>query len=324
MTRSPLCLSRHSLAFALLAAPSMALAAGVDAGTLISNTATATYTSGSTSGSVQSNTVTLKVDELLDVAVTATSGSPVIVGASVGVLPFVVTNLGNGPEAFRLTVQSAVNGNAFDVAVSGVVADTNGNGSYDPGVDVAVGADGAIRSLTADEALAVFVLVRRPADASDGATSQLRLVAEAITGTGAPGRSFAGEGEGGGDAVVGATGARDETLAGMTASSATVALAKSFSIRDPFGGSQPVPGAVVTYAISATITGSGAIDDLRITDAVPAGTTYNPGSLALDAVAQTDASDADAGSAGANGILVALGNLAGGQSHTVTFDVTID
>jgi hypothetical protein len=55
-------------AAAALASPSYA--AGTPAGTAIVNTATATYDlPGGGTGTVTSNTVTLKVDELIDVAV---------------------------------------------------------------------------------------------------------------------------------------------------------------------------------------------------------------------------------------------------------------
>ena len=61
-----------------------------------------------------------------------------------------------------------------------------------------------------------------------------------------------------------------------------------------------------------------------VADSFPGGTTYGAGSLALDAAGLTDASDADAGEATASGISVNLGTVAGGTSHSVTFDVTID
>ena len=62
-----------------------------------------------------------------------------------------------------------------------------------------------------------------------------------------------------------------------------------------------------------------------MTDAIPAGTTYVPGSLALDAGALTDAADADAGTASnTGGISVTLGNTAAGSTRRVTFDVTVD
>src|SRR5436309_14639605 len=65
---------------AALAAP--AEAAGTAAGTTISNVATATYDlPGGGSGTVQSNIVSLKVDELIDVTVAWRDPSDIIGGA---------------------------------------------------------------------------------------------------------------------------------------------------------------------------------------------------------------------------------------------------
>ena len=280
-----------SSAFALVTlgaalVPSATHAIGVAAGTLIQNTASATYTSGTASGTVSSNTVSIKVDELLDVAVAGLTTTPAIAGAGNAVLEYSITNIGNGPEAFNVTVNPAVAGNAFDAAVQAVVVDTNGNGTYEPGVDQVLASGAATPQIAADDLLKIFVIVSLPAGASDGQNSQVQLTADPATGTGAPGTVFAGQGDGGGDAVVGASTASDNAKDTLVASLTTVAWAKSAAIADPFGGSQPVPGAVVTYALTAT--------------------------------------DTDTGQASASGIDVNLGTVAGGISKTVKFDVKIN
>ena len=99
---------------AIFAISAPAYAGGVSAGTLIENTATATYDDGDGPRTINSNTVTVRVDELLDVTVTSLDSGPI--GAAVGeqVLTFEVTNQGNGPEAFTLTANPAVAGNDLD------------------------------------------------------------------------------------------------------------------------------------------------------------------------------------------------------------------
>lgn len=313
-----------ALALSCLLSAGQVQAAGVSAGTLIQNTATASYNSGGSSVSVQSNTVTLKVDELLDVAMASQSGVPVSTGASTVAVPFALTNSGNGPEAFNLAVDPAVAGNQFDATVQSIVVDSNGNGVYDAGIDAVLGAGSPTPLIAADGSLTVFVLVTAPGSAADGQTSQLRLTAEPATGTGVPGTSFAGQGEAGGDAVVGASGGSGTALASLTASSVSVTLTKSAAIVDPFGGSKPLPGAVVTYTLVASVTGSSTATGLRIVDAIPTGTTYRAGTLTLDAAPLTDGVDGDAGTASAAGIDVALGDVAGGNSKTVTFAVSIN
>lgn len=309
---------------AVIGCTSAAHATGVTAGTLIQNTASATYTSGASTGTVQSNTVTIRVDELLDVAVAGLTSSPVPIGSSNVALGYSVTNTGNGPEAFNLAINPSVAGNNFDASVVSVAVDTNANGTYDSGVDQILGVGAPTQSLAPDATLRVFVLVNLPGGVSDGQTSQVRLTANAVTGTGTPGTTFAGQGQGGGNAVVGTSGATSNGLDSLIAQLSSVSLAKSAAIADPFGGTQPVPGAVVTYSLVATVSGSGTADALRITDAIPTGTTYQTGTLTLQGAGLSDASDADAGTASAAGIDVNLGSVAGGSTRTVTFAVRIN
>ncbi len=301
-----------------------AKAAGVDAGTLIENTATATYVDGTGPQTVDSNTVSVRVDELLDVTVTSLDAGPIGTATGDEVLTFEITNQGNGPEAFELTAEPAVAGNDFDTTVDGIAVDTNGNGTYDPGVDQILTAPETTAVLDADETLTVFVLVTVPASATDTQESDVELTVEAVTGTGAPGTSFAGQGVSGGDAIVGTTGADATATGSLLVGITTVDLVKSVTIVDPFGGTSAVPGSVVTFTISAEVVGSGSVDNLIVTDAFPADTTYVAGTLTLAGGALTDASGDDAGEATATGISVDLGTVAGGTTQAITFDVTID
>ena len=304
--------------------PIPSLAAGVDAGTLIENTATATYDGGGGTETVSSNTVTLLVDELLDVTVTSLDAGPIGTAPGEEVLTFEITNQGNGPEAYLLQAQPAVAGNDYDTTITAIAIDTNGNGTYDPGVDEILTAPQTTALLDPDAALTVFVVAEVPTGIADGDQSKVELVATAVTGSGTPGTTFAGQGADGGDAIVGTTGASaiasGELIAGIT----TVSLVKSAVIADPFGGTGAVPGATVTFAIAANVAGSGSVADLTVTDIIPSGTTYAAGSLQLDGAPLSDASGDDAGEAGASGIAVDLGTVAGGTSHQVTFSVTID
>lgn len=317
-------IAASSLVLSTLLAGTAVHADGVGAGTLIENTATATYDAGDGQVTVPSNTVTLRVDELLDVAVTSLNSGPVAATSGTAVLTFEVTNTGNGPEAFVLTANPAVAGNDFDTTVDTIAVDSNGNGVYDPGVDEVLTGPATTRILDADENLTVFVIVSVPGDVLDGEASDIDLLAEAVTGTGAPGTVFAGRGVDGGDAIAGAGGADDNAIGSILIGITSVELIKSASVSDPFGGSSAVPGSIVTYTITAAVSGSGSVADLVVTDTFPSGTTYGAGSLALDAAGLTDASDADAGEATASGISVNLGTVAGGTSHSVTFNVTID
>lgn len=320
---------RLAPAMALLAAAGAsgaANAAGTTAGTTINNTATATYDPGGGDVTVNSNSVSLLVDELLDVAVVSTDPGdvPVTPGATGQVTSFTVTNTGNGPEAFTLSGNGTLGGDDFDPGVTGIVLDSNGNGAYDPGVDTVYVAGSNDPLLTPDQSLTVFVLSSIPASTADGNRGEVQLSAVANTGSGAPGTSFAGQGAGGGDAVAGASGGDAVDNAFYLVQSATIAFVKSASVADPFGGSEVVPGAIVTYTLVATVSGSGTLTNVRVNDPVPAATSYQPGTLTLQGAALSDAADGDAGEVASNAVAVRLGNVSGGQTRTVTFQVRIN
>lgn len=316
-----------TLPFVLALLPSAVMAAGTTAGTTISNTATATFNDpGGAPQTTPSNTVDILVDELLDVTVASADPGDVTVvpGTTNRVLSFVITNTGNGSEAFRLTPNGSLGGDQFDPTTTSIVLDTNNNGVYDPGIDTVYTAGSNDPVLAPDTSVRAFVLSTIPGSAADLDRGIVTLTAAAITGTGAPGTSFPLAGQGGGDAVVGSSGADGVDDGAFVVQNATVALVKSAAVLDPFGGTEPVPGAIITYRLVATISGTGTLSNLVIGDAVPANTTYQTGSITLQSSGLSDAVDTDAGEFSSNAVSVRLGTLAGGTSRTVTFRVRIN
>jgi uncharacterized repeat protein (TIGR01451 family) len=326
---APLIVASATIAFA-----EPAQAVGTAAGTTISNTATATYTDViGTVINVPSNKVDIRVDEILDVTVVTADPGDVatLPGATNQILSFTVTNTGNGSEAFRLAAINTIGGDAFDPTTTSLVIDkspdggiTAPNGIYDAGIDEIYTPGSNDPVLAPDTSVKIFVLSTVPAAATDGQRGQTDLTATAITGSGAPGTSFAGRGQGGGDAVIGTTTALGRDDGFYIVNAATVAFVKSASVLDPFGGSRPVPGAIITYTLVATVSGSGSLANLAATDPVPASTTYVPGSITAQSVALTDVADADAGEIASNQIAVRFGTVPGGQTRTVTFKVKIN
>lgn len=322
-------LSLAAGAAALFLTPVSAQAAGTVAGTDIVNVAQATFDgpSGGSPVTIDSNIVTIKVDELLDV--TVVSSDPGDVATSPGLTgqatTYQVTNTGNGDEAFTLSADTAKPGDEFDTTFEQIILDSNGNGVYDPGVDTIYTPGTNDPVLAPDESVTVFILSTIPASASDADRVEIELSAVAKTGSGTPGDIFAGQGDGGGDAVVGSTGASDEDSGFFVIQTAEVTLVKSATITDPFGGTEAVPGAVILYQLVATTTGTGNLTNLAITDDIPADTTYNAESITLEGAALTDTlGDADAGAFDGSSIAVSLGTVPGGQTRTITFQVTID
>jgi uncharacterized repeat protein (TIGR01451 family) len=307
------------LAGTAIAVPGYARAAGTPAGTAIVNVASADYVDeNSIVRTVTSNSVTIRVEEVLDVTVSPLGAQPqsVVPGAPEYRLTYRVTNDGNGPEAFGLQAGTAIGGDVFDPTLIRVAVDRDGDGVYNPLVDTDF-APGAEPVLAPDTSVDVFVFVGLPSDVANGDDGLVNLTARALTGSGVPGTLFAGLGAGASDAVVGNSGA--EALA---SGALLVAIAQPTLVKTQDAVGQPTSGSIVTYTISADLAGSGAVAP-TIVDAIPPGVTYVAGSLTLAGSALTDAADADPGVFTGISIEVALSETAAGP-QVVTFQVRVN
>jgi uncharacterized repeat protein (TIGR01451 family) len=308
-----------------LLAASRADALGTPAGTVVSNTANVTFNLGAGTATLSAS-ADFTVDELVTVTVTWQDAVPVAVAPSDvdRLLSFLVTNTGNGSEAFEFALDTALAGDQFDPANGRIFLDTNGSTAYEPGLDLPF-VPGAEPVLAADASIWVFVLADIPPTPTNGDRGDLELEAGALTGV-VTGTVVAGAGDGGGDAVIGA--GAGSALGSYVVADVFVSIAKSAVVLDSGGGNVARPGSTITYTLVVSVNGVGAVDALVITDPLPPFTTWVPGSLALNAGALTDVADADAGDFGdttANQVTVALGNVAGGSlPQTITFAVTID
>jgi len=311
----------------LLAFAGHAQAVGTPAGTSIVNTASVTYTNefGAVL-SVNSNPATVQVDEVLNVTVANLDAGNVAVSSPDADKPltFRITNTGNGSETFRLTANLALAGDQFDPVFDRIVVDSNGNGVFDPALDTVYVSGTNDPVLNPDQSVVVFLVSDIPGGFSNGEVGLASLTASAATGTGAPGATFPGAGTGGGAAVVGATGGADTDQNGYVAPSATTNFVKTQSVSDPFGGSNPIVGATVTYTLTFTVGGTGSVDNGLISDPIPANTSYVAGSLTLNGAPLTDGADADAGRFTGSAIEVSLGTLAAPTTQTVTLQVRIN
>lgn len=302
-----------------------AMAVGTAAGTSISNKASVSFVVDTTTVNQESNEVTLQVAEVLDVTLAWQDSSNILAKAEETgkVATFLLTNTGNGSEAFTLTVNNGLGGDQFDPTLSAVYLDANDNGEYDAGTDTLYSAGVNDPVLGSDGAISLFVINDIPAGVNDSDLGKTGLGAAATTGTGAPGTAFPGAGDGGVNAVVGATGAAANDDATLQISAVDVSVVKSQSVVDPYGGSEPMPAAVITYTIEVTASGSGTAKSVTVTDPVPPNTTYVEGSLKLDGGSLTTAADGDDGEVTGGAVTARLGDLQD-AARTVTFQVTID
>ena len=116
------------------------LAVGTSAGIDISNTASVDYAIAGSSSTTNSNTVTFRVDEKLDVNVSWQDAANVVVGSpdTNQVLTYLLTNTGNGNDSYTLNVQNTLGGDQFNPVLVDIYLDANGNGIFNPGVDIAL------------------------------------------------------------------------------------------------------------------------------------------------------------------------------------------
>lgn len=303
-----------------------ALGAGTPAGTTITNTASATYQVSGTPGTqtATSDTVSITVSELVNVEVTLQSPvKSVLPGDSNQGLLFTVTNTGNGQETFNLAALSTLGGDNFDPSLVGIYRDSNNNGQYDSGTDqpataITLVADGFANFLVVNN---IPVTDGGGTNLQDGWLGNTQLTATSATGTGAgsvfPGKGTDNSGNIIGAAIIGSTGGTANAQGSYQVSSLSVNLSKTYTVTNAFGGSDPIPGATITFTITATVTGSGTATNVTVNDPIPANTTYVPNSLQLNGAA--------AGSFDGSKVSVPLGDLTSASPlQTVTFQVTIN
>lgn len=307
-----------------------AFGAGTPAGTAIDNTATVDFEINGSAASQSSNTVTLTVDERLDVAITVLSPQVLVAAGDAGRgLLFTVTNTGNGSEAFTLAIDSALAGDDFDPvpAVPAIYFDTDGSGDFSAG-DTAYDPGNNDPVLAADASIDVLLVNDIPGGLANGDIGRSQLTATANTGSGSPGDQFSGAGDGGVDAVVGASGGSVADSGEYLVADVQISVLKSVTIADPFGGNEPLPGSTLTYSIAVEVTNGGTAANAVVNDPIPGNTSFVASSIQLNGGGLTDAADADAGeydTSGTPAVVVRLGDLTQADGvQTVVFQVIID
>lgn len=311
--------------------PGVAQAAGTVAGTTVANTATVGYSVGGTAQTpVTSNTTNFVVDRKVNLTVAQVGGAAtqVIFGQANAVVTFTVTNNTNATQDFRLaafqqlSLVATLLGHTdnYDVSNVRVFVDSNSNGQYDAGVDVGTFVD----ELAPDANATVFVVADIPATGPTNPVAGIGLTAIAAAGgTGGTlgadlqasllGDSAStvdnvfADGAGAADLV---RDGRYSALGEYTVGGATISAVKSaVTISDPLNGivfPKAIPGAVVEYCIQVQNSGPGTATAIAVTDAIPANSTYLPGSLVVggtvalgaclaDGTSATDANDSDTG-----------------------------
>lgn len=116
-----------------------------------------------------------------------------------------------------------------------------------------------------------------------------------------------------------------------------VNILKTVTVIDALGGTDPHPGATLRYQLDVNVAGNTPVDNLVVTDLIPANTTYSDGSITLNGAVQSDLNDATADYSRAIDILakpvisievdLSQGGVLAvspGATNVIIFEVTID
>ena len=270
---------------------STAVAAGTPAGTIIQNTATATYkdVSGNPLPPISVGAQTV-VAQMCGVDVSPATGTESALAGGSAHYSVTITNTGNGDDAFDLTTTSSSG------YTTNIYFDANGDGVLDP-EELAAGPITSTAQLPAGGTYSLIVTVDIPPEAADGSTDELTVTATSQ-----------------GDGTVTDVGTYTTTV-----SKAVLTMDKTQDI------SEPKPSDVITYTIAYTNEGTAtAVHSVVVTDPIPANVTYVAGSITLNGTPQTDAPGDDSGEFAGNTVTVSVGNVEPGVSGTITFKVQVN
>jgi hypothetical protein len=277
-----------------------AFAAGTDAGTAITNTATVTFTNGeSKDASVEFN-----VDEVINIINTGLPSNVITnAGDTTAIInSYTITNLGNAEESITLSVGHTASSDF--IPTSGIIYYQRSTAAADQDKLDATDTtytSGEVVSLSKDEVLTVYVTYDIPSDAVKDQTAIINLIASSTT-TGASAASLGdvliNQGTKGSDGkdidaivIQGKAEATATYIINLDANSLNVSIQKvivggvaSGTLTDSNDNSVTttafVPGAEVTYLIVVTVT-NGTATDLTISDNIPNDMTYKGSSVIM-------------------------------------------
>lgn len=278
---------------------------GTNAGTNVSNTATVDYQIGGTPQTqVTSNTVTFKVDRIVNLTVAEVANVTTYVQQSQTnrVTAFTVQNLSNDTLDFRLAVTQLANGatathggtDSFDMTNVRIFRDSNTNNQFDSGTDTQIT---YIDELAEEGIATIFVVADTPSDAQGVAGVTLKATARAGGSTdGSEGAALVNDTDGddptlvenvfndpsgtaSGDVAKDGSASDDDDY--TTESDPTITKTARV-VDDPVNATtnpKAIPGATIEYCVKIKNDRSSTIEAVTISDNVPSDTNYVAGSL---------------------------------------------
>ncbi len=289
------------LGFLLLITPQISWSAGTPAGTPIRNTATLSYSLGtSLQADIPATSMTFLVDEKINLTVVGGVTTNVLPGSFNQATPFAVTNNANSTLDFALSVTEIIGGDQFDPNTCIAYAESGTATGYQASQDTATFLD----ELAPDATATVYAVCDIPA-AANFETGMVGLTATARGDFTGPNGTYAATAGTLGAVITPTTstdtpGSVDIVFADVAGSEditsdakhsarntyliagSALSLTKTVaSVLDPQGGSILMPGSVITYQIAVAVTGTGNVSSLMITDPLPAETSYVSNSILI-------------------------------------------
>jgi uncharacterized repeat protein (TIGR01451 family) len=326
---------------ALQTTPSVA--AGTNAGTTITNTATIDYRVGGVDQTEVVASDTFEVDRKVNFVVTLASAATTTVapGQTNAVIAFDVTNLSNDTIDLALAISQS-SSDSFDASNIAIYLD-DGNGTFD-GTEAAIT---FLDELPADDTVKVLVVGDIALMHTNGEVASLILSATARSG-GTPGAAGAvltttagGNTSATETVLADGAGADDSANDGVfsaqgsyTVSGATLSVSKTSRVlSDPVNNStdpKAIPGAEIEYCVVVSnAAGSANATNVAIFDLLPTDLTFNSTfGIRIDGTSDgsgnCNSDGAPGGSFNAGAVTATLADLAGGDERTLYFRATIN
>lgn len=335
-----------------------AWAVGTESGTEITNRATIDYSVGAVSqtpiessptgnatpGIGQGGDTSFLVDNRVDLTVASLGDTNVIPGSVNMVLAFSITNTGNTTQGYAVAVVDEATGIPMNNVR--IYLDANNDGALDGG-DTLYTAGSNIGNLNpngtigTDDVMQVLIVADTPSVAADGTSDTYWLLATTLNTDGsvtAETNAGAADDPNAVDVVFGDGesddgGSTDSANNGQHADSGVFAVATanltvqktSEVFSDPIVGTSPnakaIPGAQVRYTITIENTGSVIAEGVTISDEIDQDVAFLTGTVLINGADGSGQTTITAGPP--DTISIDVGDVGGGTTTTVTFDVEI-
>ena len=295
-------------------------AQGTAAGTVINNTAYASYYIGDHSNSIISLRTqhSFTISETINANVTSLDNAAVVVPtpSSNRILSWKLSNTGNGTEAYKLTLASNLSNDHFDPIIQSTWKESNNIPGWQSS-DTRLHTATDTISLAADESQIIYTHCKIPENLQAEQVGTLRLTAKSMTaqGTLAIGDSLDNMGDHNTDAVFLITDGKAISEGSYIISNVALQINKTIAhVVDRYNSTTIMSQSLVTYLIEVNTTGSSntPLEGVVITDKTPSNMHYVAGSIKLNGQRLTDYDDhdqADYNISTKETVTVHLGNL---------------